>query len=415
MKRYGRIMIVLVLVLVVAIACAASLFLWNRFNTRGDAPEAAADTTEDFGEETDSPETSEFFASDLREDPIEEPKVWTIGTPEEESIEEPETEPTETPIEEAEKNETVAPMVTPCFVSLYNVEEFNSRPRASTAVKTETVAASPEMRFTMEMYEDLTYLDTQLGDIPLLEVYRDDGTVRPLLLFMHGLGDDKESLITALAAFADAGYHAVGVDAFDQGDRCEDFSYVDTWAAVLITVADIEPIIEYYQTMENVTVDGLVMGGFSMGAVEAMAYVETGSYNPAALIALCGICESSAWQLWQQFNLTYGWMKPWDNSVLNFPEWQTLLYTDEKYDAILATDVSYNLDSFVDIPILCCIGTEDLFFDAKRVQNVMQQIEKSGNENTECIVYPFGVHEISNRMLTDSLQFLSRTGVLIDE
>lgn len=402
MKRRRRIMFALTLVLALAAAGAASLWIWNRWSSRAPAQETVAES-EAFEEYELLPEPGSI--------PSTEPEPAPPSIPEQSPPSEPETlpsaEPDELP-EASEDPEPYVPLETPSFVSLYSVDMINSRPRAMTAVSSRLIPSSRTMRFTMNMHRDLTYLNTQLGDLPLLEVYKDDGEQKPLLLFLHGLGNDKESLISVLSAFADAGYHAVGVDAFDQGERYTEDSSVDTWAAVLITVADIDPIIEYYQTVDAVDADSFVLGGFSMGAVESMAYVETGSYRPSAVIALCGMCQYSAWQRWRQDDLTYGWLSSWWGTVWTFPENQTFWYTGDKYETILSMDVTNNLDSFADIPILCCVGTSDYYFNARSVQSVVQQIRDSGNPNADCIVYPFVTHQITNRMLTDSLQFLDR-------
>ena len=299
----------------------------------------------------------------------------------------------------------------PAFVSLYTVEEINSRDRSLTAVTTEAVSTSGEMQSTMDAHPELVYLDTTLGDLPLLEVYRETDEERPLLIFLHGLGNDKESVIPVLTAFAEEGYHAVGVDAFNQGERYSEQVNCDTWAAVLITVGDIDPIVEYFRDVENVDAEHFVLGGFSLGAVESMAYAEIGSYKPSAVIALCGVCQYSAWQPWQKTSVSYGWLSSWGNTVWTFPERQVSWYTNDKYDAIYSLDVTQNLDCFEDIPVLCCIGTADLFFNVRGVQYVAEQIEKSGNEDAECIVYPGGTHEITDTMLEDSLEFLDSVSV----
>lgn len=364
MKRFRWTIIILTLVLAIAACGAGALITLHRIDASDAAAETAEAETEEHGDAVIS------------------------------AVQEP-----------------AAASETPSFVSLYTVSEINSRARSLTAVTSEAVSTSGEMQSVMDAHPELTYVSTQLDDLPLLEVYKDTGETRPLLLFLHGLGNDKESVIGALCAFAEAGYHAVGVDAFNQGERYSPQTNSDTWASMLITVGDIDPIVEYFQTVADVDAERFVLGGFSMGAVESMAYVETGARKPAAVIALCGACDFSAWQPWQQETLAYGWLRDWKDSVWTFPEWQEFWYTDDKYDSIFSLDATYNLTSFTDVPVLFCIGTADRFFSAWGVQYVADQLGNTENANVECIVYPGGRHEITDAMLEDSLQFLSNISI----
>lgn len=386
MKQRRQIMIALTLVILFAIAGTASLILWKHYDARDAQMQEAAETAELPTETAPSETPAASPAAEPSEEPSAEPEGNSSAEP-------------------GSPNQT-APMGSPYFVSLYSVELINARPRAKEATSTEVKAETWEMWGIMDWHKNLTYLNTQLGDIPLLEAYVDDGEEKPLLLFLHGLGEDKETVIETLSAFAEAGYHAVGVDAFDQGDRLTKYSSVDTWAAMLITVADVDPIIEYFQTVETVDTEHFVLGGFSMGAVEATAYLQLGSYKPAAILALCGMCQYDAWQVWQQEDLAHGWMSDWWGSVWTFPEWQESDYTGEKYKAILSMDISENLDRYADVPILCCVGTADKFFNAPNIEYVVGLIRGSGNQNAKCIVYPYGTHQITNRMRMDSIAFL---------
>ncbi len=418
MKQRRRIMIALILILALAIAGGTSLWVWHRFAKRDTEGEETAETAEVFPEENPSNvPTREPVAPSA--DPSEDPSRASTAEPSEESAGKPVTAPasessqgpgtklSEEPTEEPVSPNQTAPMGSPYFVSLYSVELINSRPRAETATSTEVKAETWEMWGVMNWHKNLTYMNTQLGDIPLLEAYVDDGQEKPLLLFLHGLGEDKETIIEALSAFAEAGYHAVGVDAFNQGDRLLHNSSVDTWAAMLITVADVDPIIEYFRTAENVDAENFVLAGFSMGAVEATAYLQLGSYTPKAILALCGMCQYDAWQVWQQEDLAHGWLSDWWGTVWTFPEWQKSDYTGEKYKAILSMDISNNLNRYADVPILCCVGTADQYFNASNIAYVVGLVRGSGNKNAECIVYPFGTHQITNTMLMDSILFLN--------
>lgn len=294
----------------------------------------------------------------------------------------------------------------PMTVSLFDVSRVNSRASSKTVVRASALQPTQEMQEAMNEHDGLRYESLQLGDIPVLEVYEDDGKEKPLLIFLHGLGLGKDSLLPVLTAYAEAGYYAVSMDAYDQGDRYSPLINCDSWAAVLITVCDVDRLIEYYETVPQADADSFVLGGFSMGGVEAWVYAEIGSHSPAALVTISGMCEYSVWQEWNRKELAYAWLRPWKNSVWAFPEWQDEFYTHEKISSITTLNITQNLRSFHDLPIFICIGTDDAFFNADNAESVADAIVNSGNDRVTFIKYDGVSHEITDQMIEDSIDFL---------
>ncbi len=291
-------------------------------------------------------------------------------------------------------------------ISLFDVARVSSRASSQKAVRTSAEQATHEMQEAMNEHEGLRYDVLQLDDIPVLEVYEDNGEEKPLLIFLHGLGLGKDSLLSVLSAYAEAGYYAVSMDAYNQGDRYSPLINCDSWAAMLITVSDVDRLIEYYETVPQADAAGFVLGGFSMGSVEAWAYAEIGGHSPAALVTLSGMCEYSVWQERPRKELAYAWLRPWKDSVWSFPEWQDMFYTREKISSIIHLNVTQNLDSFRELPVFICIGTDDVFFDADAAGSVADTIADSGNESVSFIKYDGVAHEITDQMIADSIHFL---------
>ncbi len=257
-------------------------------------------------------------------------------------------------------------------------------------------------------YTGLYYNYFTLGEVPVLSVHKYDGVNSPLLIFLHGLGSRKENLLPVLSAYADAGYYAVALDAYNQGARYSSEIYCDMWAAMLLTAKDIDSVIEYYMDIPEVDTSNFVLGGFSMGSVETWIYIETGNYSPAAIISFSGICEYKAWQPAVQEKLSYLWLKPWKNSVWAVPERQTQAYSFNKYKMIRSMDVSDNLNEFVSIPIFISIGENDTFFCASNVELVAKTIEDGGNEKITSITYANIGHKLTEEMIEDSISFLTK-------
>lgn len=294
----------------------------------------------------------------------------------------------------------------PMTVSLFDVSRVNSRASSKTVVRASAVQPTREMQEAMSEHDGLRYEALQLGDIPVLEVYEDDGREKPLLIFLHGLGLGKDSLLPVLTAYAEAGYYAVSMDAYDQGERYSPLINCDSWAAVLITVCDVDRLIAYYETVPQADADSFVLGGFSMGGVEAWAYAEIGSHSPAALVTISGMCEYDVWQEQSRKELAYAWLRPWKDSVWAFPEWQDEFYTNEKLSSITTLNITQNLRSFRDLPVFICIGTDDVFFDADAAESVADTIADSGNDRVAFIKYDGVPHEITDQMVADSIAFL---------
>lgn len=291
-------------------------------------------------------------------------------------------------------------------ISLFDVARVSSRASSQKAVRTSAAQATHEMQEAMNEHEGLRYDVLQLDDIPVLEVYEDNGKEKPLLIFLHGLGLGKDSLLSVLSVYAEAGYYAVSMDAYNQGDRYSPLINCDSWAAMLITVSDVDRLIEYYEIVPQADAGRFVLGGFSMGSVEAWAYAEIGSHSPAALVTLSGMCEYSVWREEPRRELAYAWLRPWKNSVWAFPECQDAFYTQEKISSIINLNVTQNLDSFQELPVFICIGTDDAFFDADAVGAVADTIADSGNDSVAFVKYDGVPHGITDQMVADSLHFL---------
>ncbi len=285
------------------------------------------------------------------------------------------------------------------LVSLYDVSSINNRARAmEITLESETQTKTAD--------GTLVTRTLTLDDIPLVEVYIDDGEEKPLLLFLHGIGLDKESVLPYLEDYAAAGYHAVSMDAYGQGERSEAGILYDDWASVLVTVADIDQVVEFYGIVPDVSTDDFVLGGFSRGGIETWVYAELGSYTPAALLPISGICDTNAWNEGRLEMSCIAWLTELRSSASVVYQRQEDGYTQVKYTTIERLDVTENLESFTDIPIFMAIGTEDYYFSSSSSQAVIEAVQKAGNENAVISIYEGITHTVTPEMVSDSIEFL---------
>ena len=292
------------------------------------------------------------------------------------------------------------------LITLYDAPYINQRVWPMEAVYADYETQDATRQALMEENGNLRYQRLWLDDISLLEVYREDIPQRQLLLFLHGLGGEKEDLLSMAISYAQAGYHVVAMDAFNQGERSITASYCDFYAAILITVSDMDHVIAYYDSVPAVDNDNFILGGFSMGAVESWCYGMIGQREPGALLALCGVSEYGVWQSWVAELLPYMWLKAWNGLVWSFPELQADDYTAYKWSVLEAMNISEHAQDFADIPIFCGVGTEDNYFSAAQAEQTMASLRAAGNDALLFKSYERLGHEIDSAMFYDSLLFL---------
>ena len=301
---------------------------------------------------------------------------------------------------------TVDEVISDGLVTLGEVFSVNARERDMTRTETEHLAVigegdgtSGEFRFTNNEF--------LLEDIPVLEVYDDNGEEKPLLLFLHGITQNKEKMTVTLEDFAAAGYYTVTLDAYAQGSRCMEGVLVDDWASMMITIDDITEVIDYYRTVDGVDAENFILGGFSMGSIEAWFYTLVGEYRPRALVALAGMCDIGAWHDETLETLYYAWLECRRGNVEVVTRRQTESYTEQKKSLIDAMNISAQPEAFSDLPIFFAIGTEDSYFDAERCEAILQTLRDAGNDEVTCIVYDAVEHTITDEMRADALAFLA--------
>lgn len=301
---------------------------------------------------------------------------------------------------------TLDEVISDGLVTLGEVFSVNARERAVIRTETEHLpvigegtGASGEYRFTNNEF--------LLDDIPVLEVYDDNGEDKTLLLFLHGITQNKEKMTVTLEDFAAAGYYTVTLDAYAQGSRCMEGVLVDDWASMMITIDDITEVIDYYRTVDGVDAEHFVLGGFSMGSIETWFYTLAGEYRPSALIALAGMCDIGAWHDENLETLYYAWLECRRGNVEVVTRRQTESYTEQKKSLIDAMNISAQPEAFADIPIFFGVGTEDSYFEADHCETILQTLRDTGNDVITCVVYDGVEHTITDEMRADALAFLA--------
>ena len=135
---------------------------------------------------------------------------------------------------------------------------------------------------------NLVFHDYIINGIPVLDIYKDDGSTKPVIFFTHGLGGYKEGVAYILTLFANNGYRAIGIDALSHGEREEKESMF--FEIVYQTANDLALVFDYY-IKNNVIIDNnYAVSGVSMGGMISYVFATKDDFDPKMVVGIstCG-------------------------------------------------------------------------------------------------------------------------------
>lgn len=126
----------------------------------------------------------------------------------------------------------------------------------------------------------------KVGDIPLYEVFLDDGKAKPVVVVLHGGGGNKEQTLPDAQAYAEQGFFALAVDDAAHGDNTSGpLDAVKCWAT---TVTQTDAVLDYYATIPQADTERFGLTGGSMGGTICFAYVAHGKHTPVIIAPSAG-------------------------------------------------------------------------------------------------------------------------------
>jgi len=137
-----------------------------------------------------------------------------------------------------------------------------------------------------EEKEDMVYNRLSLGDIEFIEMYRDDGTAKPLMFLLHGGPGRKEQMLNEVKHYAHEGFYAIAPDAAAHGENTRGpMLNMDAW---LETVGYIDTLIDYAGTLKQADSSRFGVAGISMGGTMTFLYGTKGEHTPSVLLPEIG-------------------------------------------------------------------------------------------------------------------------------
>ena len=154
------------------------------------------------------------------------------------------------------------------------------------------VSNSDELNEFINMFPEVTYHTSNVNEIPVLEAYIDDGSVKPIVFLLHGVTGYKETFGYLLGMFAQNGYHAVAFDAMSHGTRNDGrHAFYDI---VEQTGKDTEVLLAYFSQNELIDVNNYGVVGFSMGGMSAYYLAAYGKYMPRIIAPIASTANFEA-------------------------------------------------------------------------------------------------------------------------
>lgn len=262
-------------------------------------------------------------------------------------------------------------------------------------------------------YKGLTVKAYNIDGIHICDLYKDDGTKKPLLIYLHGGGENRTVFFTTVAEdeiknggkpsfneYAKAGIRIITIDAPGLGDSQE--GPIVLLHCVAKTVRYVDHIIEYYNTVEDADASRFALRGCSMGSDTVFSYVAHGSYKPVVIITDIGMTDFTRMPSGPLFDCFM-------NGSMGLP----YIMGDMTKDQIKTFAQRYSPyqfpEKFKDVYILSGCGLDDTLHPAVTVMEFEKILKGLGYKNFKFVYEKNHGHWITNNTIQNSLSVLKKT------
>lgn len=205
----------------------------------------------------------------------------------------------------------------------------------------------------------------EIDGIPLYEVKKDDGKLKPLVIQIHGGGGSKRPY--HFSEMLQEEVCVVSIDCAGSGESQD--GPLQAPAAWMETVKDIDVLIEYYNTVPDVDATNFGLLGHSMGGNISEYYTVYGKYKPTAICL-----ENSSADLTHE-GPTWDCFDKGKNG-------QTPIWTEEQmWSFTAATAPIKHPECFKDVWMYICVGELDDVHSPQKMEEFKNIVAALGNEN----------------------------------
>ena len=239
--------------------------------------------------------------------------------------------------------------------------------------------------------EGIVTNNTKVGNIPVLEIYKDDHVNnKSMIILQHGFKNKKEAMTNLGKALAEEGFFVIAPDAYAHGER--DDSPLSLVEIIVETAKEYDDIIKNYENDERVDLEHIGMSGFSMGGCICFYYAVNGQYTPEVMAPTITTPYFE-----QLIGTNLG------KSIYNKEEGVKIEQDDEKIATINQFIINSSpFSDYVDlvgIDMLIQNGAADTYVTSEGVDKLKEALEKV--ENTDCVVEFISVPDVKHKVNSD--------------
>ncbi|MBN6204894.1 prolyl oligopeptidase family serine peptidase [Ralstonia pickettii] len=209
--------------------------------------------------------------------------------------------------------------------------------------------------------------DSLVSDIPILSIYQSELNEYPLIFFIHGYGGDREQAVDFGYMLAKKGFYYVSMDCKEHGIRGKDnksnrfsnaFSpdtgldtYVHMHEVIEQSAIDIQRLIEYFKSKDEVDSNKIGISGFSMGGYASFLIAAN---NPDIKVAVPIAGKPAFTKAWKDSILSTSTYNQWSNHILDAQK-----EIAKRTDYFQMIDPFERLSRFAPKPLLIINGDQD--------------------------------------------------------
>lgn len=212
--------------------------------------------------------------------------------------------------------------------------------------------------------------ETHINNIPVLSIYPEKGKSKPLIIYLHGYGSNKEQGINFGYKMAKSGFFFISFDCIDHGERKNNnFHYektkfesvypsdsgLDTYIhmheVIEQTQKDINIIIDNFQENSQINLEKVGLTGFSMGG---FATFYNAAYNDSIKVAAPIAGKPLFKKAWKDIVLSTSTYDRWSDSINNLQ-----VETEKRTEFMEKIDPYSEIFNFAPKPLLIINGDQD--------------------------------------------------------
>lgn len=224
-------------------------------------------------------------------------------------------------------------------------------------------------------YPSLTYNEMTINNIPVIEVYEDDNTVKPLAVVIHGLNGYKEANLYLLSRLAENGFFAISYDLYGFGER---YSRMITLPEIVSKSGkDIDVLVDYYKNNELINTTNYGITSVSLGGLITY-WIGAYANNKPTIIA-----PAASTPVFENIYNDYLILTSIDDYNMS----ESYLSYDQTRNLYAINSPTNNSDAFMDMVVYAGHGLEDQLIQYYDEYYFIEELKNRGHKDAELLLF----------------------------